>query len=179
MTIAICAIPIWWVRPLATDWTGSRMEPRMSPGRAAWWHSSPPSPDWAAPDGVTGVNGGVDLECVAQGAYSKNVGSRMYVLEGEECKQFKLLGKQLSCVVDASDLPCGTTGAVYFVEMPADGGMNKYGTGYCDAQCPRDVKWTKGGTNFPWTSSDKDPWDHWLRTSWSLIDCNPLQGRCD
>jgi len=51
--------------------------------------------------------------------------------------------------------------------MPADGGMSleplnkagpKYGTGYCDAQCPRDIKWTKGGANFPWTSSEKDPW---------------------
>jgi len=126
-----------------------------------------PKSDWAAPYGVTEVSGGVDLQFVTQGAYSKNVGSRMYVLEGDEYKQFKLLGKQLSFDVDASDMPCGTNGAVYFVEMPADGGMSqeplnkagpKYGTGYCDAQCPRDIKWTKGGANFPWKSSDKDPW---------------------
>ena len=64
VTIATCAIPMWWVRPLATGWTGSRMEPPMSPRRAAWWHWSPPSPDWAAPDGVTGLNGGVDLQFV-------------------------------------------------------------------------------------------------------------------
>ena len=78
-----------------------------------------PKSDWAAPYGVTEVSGGVDLHFFTQGAYSMNVGSRMYVLEGEEYKQFKLLGKQISFDVDASHLPCGTNGAVYFVEMPA------------------------------------------------------------
>jgi len=76
--------------------------------------------DWAAPSGVTEVSGGVDLQFVTQGARCMNVGSRMYVLEGEEYKQFKLLGKQISFDVDAFHLPCGTNGAVYFVEMPAD-----------------------------------------------------------
>jgi hypothetical protein len=42
-----------------------------------------------------------------------------------------------------SKLPCGLNGALYFVQMDADGGMAKYenntagakyGTGYCDAQ---------------------------------------------
>jgi len=51
--------------------------------------------------------------------------------------------------VDVSQLPCGLNGALYFSEMPADGGMSKYpankagakyGTGYCDSQCPRDIK---------------------------------------
>jgi len=41
-----------------------------------------------------------------------------------------------------STLPCGLNGALYFVEMDADGGKSKYatnkvgaayGTGYCDA----------------------------------------------
>jgi len=123
--------------------------------------------DWKAPYGVTEVSGGVDLQFVTQGPYSKNVGSRMYVLEGEQYKMFKLLGKQFEFDVDVSNMPCGTNGAVYFVEMPADGGMGseplnkagpKYGTGYCDAQCPQDLKWTKGGANFPWTPSEKDPW---------------------
>jgi hypothetical protein len=53
-----------------------------------------------------------------------------------------------SCVL--IHLPgCGINGALYFVKMDADGGLAKYptnkagapyGTGYCDAQCPRDLK---------------------------------------
>lgn len=55
---------------------------------------------------------------------------------------FKLLNREFSFEVDVSKLPCGANGAVYFVEMDADGGMAKnptnkagaaYGTGYCDA----------------------------------------------
>lgn len=55
-------------------------------------------------------------------------------------------------------MPCGLNGAVYFVEMDADGGKEratasggsntagaKYGTGYCDAQCPHDMKFMEGG----------------------------------
>ena len=34
----------------------------------------------------------------------------------------------------------------------------KYGTGYCDAQCPHDLKWINGETNnLEWKQSDKDP----------------------
>jgi len=50
-----------------------------------------PKEDWKAPYGVTEVSGGVDLQFVTQGPYSKNVGSRMYVLEVDQYKQFKLL----------------------------------------------------------------------------------------
>jgi cellulose 1,4-beta-cellobiosidase len=48
---------------------------------------------------------------------------------------------------------CGINGALYFVKMDADGGLAKYstnkagapyGTGYCDAQCPRDLKFIAG-----------------------------------
>jgi cellulose 1,4-beta-cellobiosidase len=51
-----------------------------------------------------------------------------------------------------SQLPCGLNGALYFVAMDSDGGMAKfptnkagakYGTGYCDAQCPQDIKFIK------------------------------------
>ena len=48
---------------------------------------------------------------------------------------------------------CGLNGALYFVAMDADGGYSKYptagakyGTGYCDAQCPHDLKWINGET---------------------------------
>ena len=50
--------------------------------------------------------------------------------------------------------------------MDADGGMSKYatnkggakyGTGYCDAQCPHDVKWINGKANSGgWKPSSND-----------------------
>lgn len=54
---------------------------------------------------------------------------------------FKLRAKEFTFDVDVSNLPCGINGALYFVEMPANGdwgvGNNNagpgYGTGYCDA----------------------------------------------
>ena len=80
---------------------------------------------------------------------------------------FKLLNREFSFEVDVSKLPCGTNGAVYFVEMDADGGMAKhptnkagaaYGTGYCDAQCPHDVKFIAGKANSDgWTPNPEDP----------------------
>jgi cellulose 1,4-beta-cellobiosidase len=66
---------------------------------------------------------------------------------------FKLLNREFSFDVDVSSLECGINGALYFVEMEADGGMSKfptnkagakYGTGYCDAQCPHDIKFICG-----------------------------------
>jgi len=57
-------------------------------------------------------------------------------------EMFKLLNQEFTFDVDVSNLPCGLNGALYFVEMEADGGMAKhpgnragakYGTGYCDA----------------------------------------------
>ena len=68
-------------------------------------------------------------------------------------EMFQLLNQEFTLDVDVSNLPCGLNGAVYFVEMDADGGMAKYptnkagakyGTGYCDAQCPHDLKFING-----------------------------------
>jgi len=67
--------------------------------------------------------------------------------------------------VDVSNLPCGLNGALYFVNMPEDGGYGinsnragaKYGTGYCDAQCPRDIKFINGEANIlNWTETGTD-----------------------
>ncbi|KAG6804717.1 Exoglucanase 1, partial [Tricholoma furcatifolium] len=70
---------------------------------------------------------------------------------------------EISFDVDVSNLPCGLNGAVYFSQMDADGGMAKYptnkagaqyGTGYCDSQCPRDLKFIAGEANSAgWTPS--------------------------
>lgn len=58
---------------------------------------------------------------------------------------------------------CGLNGALYFVSMDEDGGVSKYpnnkagakyGTGYCDSQCPRDLKYIDGAANVDgWISS--------------------------
>lgn len=87
---------------------------------------------------------------------SDNVGSRNYLMAAgseTEYQMLQLLGKEFSFDVDVSNLPCGLNGALYLAEMDADGGTSrfsgnaagaKYGTGYCDAQCPRDVKFISG-----------------------------------
>merc|ERR1712151_136463 len=86
-----------------------------------------------------------------------NVGSRTYLLDNStHYKMFKLLNREFTFDVDVSKLPCGINGALYFSEMMADGGSAeflgdnagaKFGTGYCDAQCPRDIKFINGEAN--------------------------------
>lgn len=108
--------------------------------------------------GVDSINYGEGLRLgfVTQGQYSKNVGSRMYMMRDDEhYEMFKLKNREFSVDVDVSNLPCGINGALYFVEMNETGdkgtGSNnagaKYGTGYCDAQCPHDMKFIKGRAN--------------------------------
>ena len=79
---------------------------------------------------------------------------------------FNLMNREFTFDVDDSTLDCGLNGALYFVEMDADGGLSKYptnkagakyGTGYCDAQCPHDVNWINGKSNSAdWIASDND-----------------------
>jgi cellulose 1,4-beta-cellobiosidase len=58
---------------------------------------------------------------------------------------FKLLNREFTFDVDLSKVGCGVNGALYFSEMSPSGHedeLNKagasYGTGYCDAQCPKE-----------------------------------------
>ncbi|KAJ5550798.1 hypothetical protein N7535_001262 [Penicillium sp. DV-2018c] len=96
-----------------------------------------------------------------------NVGSRVFLMEDDEnYEMFKLLNQEFTFDVDVSQLPCGLNGALYFVNMDADGGMSKYegnkagakyGTGYCDSQCPRDLKFINGEANVEnWQPSEND-----------------------
>jgi len=87
---------------------------------------------------------GVKLDFMTEGG---NVGSRLYVTKknGKNYKMFKLLNREFTLDVDVSTLNCGMNGAVYFIEMDQKGGKGpsnkagaKYGTGYCDAQCPHE-----------------------------------------
>lgn len=74
---------------------------------------------------------------------------------------FNLIGNEFTFDVDLSQLPCGLNGALYFVSMPAKGQGTpgaKYGTGYCDAQCARDLKYIDGQANAEgWQGSSSDP----------------------
>lgn len=97
------------------------------------------------------------MKLVTHGQYGDNIGSRVYLLENQNTyKKFMLLNSEFSFDVDLSKVDCGINGALYFVEMQADGGQAKYptnkagakyGTGYCDAQCPHDIKFIYGQAN--------------------------------
>ena len=85
----------------------------------------------------------------------------------DKYEMFKVLGKEFTFTVDVSTLPCGVNGALYFVDMLEDGGLSKYpgnkagaeyGVGYCDAQCPHDIKFINGEANVDgWNPSPSDP----------------------
>jgi len=106
--------------------------------------------DYSGTYGITTSGNALTLRFVT----GSNVGSRVYLMESDTKYQiFHFLGKEFSFDVDVSKLPCGLNGALYTVQMDADGGMSKYpgnkagakyGTGYCDAQCPRDIKYIAG-----------------------------------
>jgi len=85
---------------------------------------------------------------------STNIGSRDFLLSSDiKYEIFKLLNQEFTVDVDVSQLPCGLNGALYFSSMDADGGSArfptnkagaKYGTGYCDSKCPRNLKFIDG-----------------------------------
>jgi cellulose 1,4-beta-cellobiosidase len=124
--------------------------------------------DYPGTYGISTSGNGLTIKFVTNGPYSKNIGSRVYLSASTDAYQiFKLKNKEFTFDVDVSNLPCGLNGALYFVEMAADGGKAanpnnkagaKYGTGYCDAQCPHDIKWINGEANLlEWKTSPDDP----------------------
>ena len=94
------------------------------------------------------------MKFITSNTNGKNIGSRVYLMDTDEKYQmFNLLNQEFTFDVDVSQLPCGLNGALYFSEMDSDGGMSrfttnkagaKYGTGYCDSQCPKDIKFING-----------------------------------
>jgi len=107
--------------------------------------------------GISTSGNELTLKFVTKHQYGTNVGSRVYLMASQSrYEMFNVVGKEFTFDVDVSKLPCGLNGALYFIEMDADGGMGKYstnkagakyGTGYCDAQCPHDMKWINGKGN--------------------------------
>lgn len=107
--------------------------------------------DYEGTYGVTTSGDALTLKFVT----GSNVGSRLYLMDtsDEKYQTFDLLDAEFTFDVDVSNLPCGLNGALYFTAMDADGGVSrfptnkagaKYGTGYCDSQCPRDLKFIDG-----------------------------------
>ncbi|KAF3913467.1 Exoglucanase [Arthrobotrys entomopaga] len=122
--------------------------------------------DYAGTYGITTSGNALSLKFVTQSS-GKNIGSRTYLMDSSSTyKEFDLLDNEFTFDVDVSNLPCGLNGALYFVSMDADGGMSKYsgnkagakyGTGYCDSQCPRDLKFINGEGNVEgWQPSSSD-----------------------
>ncbi|TEB34733.1 cellobiohydrolase I-II [Coprinellus micaceus] len=116
--------------------------------------------------GISASGNALTLKFVTKGE-NTNIGSRVYLMASESRYQmFNLLNKEFTFDVDVSQLPCGLNGALYFVQMDADGGLGKssgnkagakYGTGYCDSQCPRDIKYIDGEANVAgWQPSSND-----------------------
>ena len=107
------------------------------------------------------------LKFVTKHQYGTNIGSRFYLMNGSSKYQmFTLMDNEFTFDVDLSTVECGLNSALYFVAMDEDGGMAKYstnkagakyGTGYCDAQCARDLKFIGGKGNVEgWRPSSND-----------------------
>ena len=77
------------------------------------------------------------------GAWSKS-SPRVYLLANDTAyNMFSLLNQEFTFDVETQGVPCGVNAALYFSEMDVNGSAGpgnaagaKYGTGYCDAQCP-------------------------------------------
>ncbi|KAG8696963.1 Exoglucanase 1 [Ceratobasidium sp. 428] len=123
--------------------------------------------DYSATYGITTSGNALTMKFVTTNANGKNIGSRVYMMNSDtKYEMFKVKNQEFTFDVDVSQLPCGLNGALYFSAMDADGGLSKYpnnkagakyGTGYCDAQCPRDIKFINGEANvIDWNGSSND-----------------------
>lgn len=150
-------------------YTGNKWDATLCPdGKTCAENCAIDGADYEGTYGITTPeSGALKLSFVKTNDNGKNVGSRLYLLESDtEYKMFNLLNKEFTFDVDVSNLPCGLNGAVYFSQMDADGGLSKYstnkagaayGTGYCDAQCPQDVKFINGEANSQgWNGTDEN-----------------------
>jgi hypothetical protein len=103
--------------------------------------------------GVTTSGNSLKIDFVTESTQA-NIGSRLFLMASDtEYQTFNLLNQEFTFDVNVANLPCGLNGALYMSGMSADGGVSaypnnkagaKYGVGYCDSQCPRDLKWIDG-----------------------------------
>ncbi|KAJ8093487.1 Esterase/lipase/thioesterase [Marasmius tenuissimus] len=150
-------------------YTGNSWDTSLCPnGQTCARNCAVDGADYSGTYGITTSGNQLNLRFVTNGPYSKNVGSRVYLMDPSDSKyqQFDLRNQEFTFDVDMSKLPCGLNGALYFVSMDADGGLAKsadnkagakFGTGYCDTQCPHDIKFINGVANVEgWTPSSTD-----------------------
>ena len=125
-----------------------------------------PTSDYTNVYGATVSGNALTLKYVT----GSNVGSRFYLLapDGKQYQPFNLLNREFTFTVDVSTLPCGVNGALYFVDIPLDGGLNSlnkagapFGTGYGDAQGPLDLKYVNGFANTNSTGNFAIEMDIW------------------
>ncbi|KAG9239136.1 glycoside hydrolase [Amylocarpus encephaloides] len=150
-------------------YTGNEFNTTVCPdGKACAQNCMLEGADYSGVYGITTSGNSLKLNFVTKGE-NTNVGSRTYLMApGSQTKyqMLKLMNQEFTFDVDVSNLPCGLNGALYFSEMAEDGGMAKsatnkagakFGTGYCDAQCPRDIKFINGEANsVGWEPSAND-----------------------
>ncbi|KAJ3037940.1 hypothetical protein HDV00_001219 [Rhizophlyctis rosea] len=114
--------------------------------------------DYANTYGITTSGNSLNLKWATTNANGVNVGVRTYLMDSSDSKyeMLKLVNKEFAFDVDMTKADCGLNGALYLSEMAADGGLSaysgnkagaKYGTGYCDSQCPHDIKFINGEAN--------------------------------
>nr|ABS82449.1 cellobiohydrolase I [Fusicoccum sp. BCC4124] len=124
--------------------------------------------DYESTYGISTSGNALTMNFVTKSSQT-NIGGRVYLLAADSddtYELFKLKNQEFTFDVDVSNLPCGLNGALYFSEMDSDGGLSKYttnkagakyGTGYCDTQCPHDIKFINGEANVQnWTASSTD-----------------------
>ncbi|KEZ42896.1 Exoglucanase 1 [Scedosporium apiospermum] len=123
--------------------------------------------DYSGTYGITTSGDALTLKFVTEHEYGANVGSRVYLMASDsKYAMFTLMNNEFAFDVDLSQVECGMNSALYFVPMKEDGGLSdesnnaagaKYGVGYCDAQCARDLKFINGKGNIEgWEASDTD-----------------------
>ena len=62
----------------------------------------------------------MQLNSVTQGPYSKNIGSRTYLMSDDYAYElFHLKNKEFTFMVDDSNFDCGLDGALYFAQSMA------------------------------------------------------------
>lgn len=139
----------------ANCYTGSAWDIGLCPdGTTCAKNCAVEGADYSGVYGITTSGNSLTHKFVTQSA-GKNIGSRVYLMDTADVgyQMFKPKNQEFTFDVDVSKLPCGLNGALYFVEMDADGGKAKYannkagakyGTGYCDSQCPHDIKFING-----------------------------------
>jgi cellulose 1,4-beta-cellobiosidase len=115
--------------------------------------------DYGGTYGISTSGNALTLKFVTK-ATNINVGSRVYPMASDDTNYqlFKVKNREFTFDVEVFNLPCGVNGALYFSQMDADGGLSKYptnkagakyATGYCDSQCPHDIKFINGEVPCP------------------------------